>query len=150
MTLRLCQVLLIVIVHLHFWCWHIHYCFIFQGAVLIKNLAAKEPSALGLDTYYKQYYLCLAAAAATIKWYFSDYKLLWEPYFRILGFCFLILFIKLPPAIIISEYTIICQWIPNSICKITNSMTTKVNFGVECINIARKYKDDKSKLNFLQ
>lgn len=40
-----------------------------QGAVLIKSLAAKEPSALGLDTYYKQYYLCLAAAAATIKWY---------------------------------------------------------------------------------
>ncbi|KAK9927595.1 hypothetical protein M0R45_024772 [Rubus argutus] len=38
------------------------------GAVLIKNLAAQEPSALGLDTYYKQYYLCLAAAAATIKW----------------------------------------------------------------------------------
>ncbi|KAK4483613.1 hypothetical protein RD792_010812 [Penstemon davidsonii] len=40
-----------------------------KGAVLVKNLAAKEPSALGLDTYYKQYYLCLAAAAATIKWY---------------------------------------------------------------------------------
>ncbi|RXI00994.1 hypothetical protein DVH24_001228 [Malus domestica] len=39
-----------------------------KGAVLIKNLSAKEPSALGLDTYYKQYYLCLAAAAATIKW----------------------------------------------------------------------------------
>ncbi|KAA8521355.1 hypothetical protein F0562_012026 [Nyssa sinensis] len=39
-----------------------------KGAVLVKNLAAKEPSALGLDTYYKQYYLCLAAAAATIKW----------------------------------------------------------------------------------
>ncbi|XP_008238446.1 PREDICTED: DNA mismatch repair protein MSH4 [Prunus mume] len=39
-----------------------------KGAVLIKNLAAKEPSALGLDTSYKQYYLCLAAAAATIKW----------------------------------------------------------------------------------
>uniref|UniRef100_A0A0R0HI55 DNA mismatch repair proteins mutS family domain-containing protein n=1 Tax=Glycine max TaxID=3847 RepID=A0A0R0HI55_SOYBN len=39
-----------------------------QGAILIKNLAAKEPSALGLDTYYKQYYLCLAAAAATLKW----------------------------------------------------------------------------------
>uniref|UniRef100_A0A2N9F3V5 DNA mismatch repair proteins mutS family domain-containing protein n=1 Tax=Fagus sylvatica TaxID=28930 RepID=A0A2N9F3V5_FAGSY len=39
-----------------------------KGAVLIKNLAAKEPSALGLDTYYKQYYLCLAAAASTIKW----------------------------------------------------------------------------------
>ncbi|KAK1376365.1 DNA mismatch repair protein MSH4 [Heracleum sosnowskyi] len=38
------------------------------GAVLVKNLAAKEPSALGLDSYYKQYYLCLAAAAATIKW----------------------------------------------------------------------------------
>lgn len=35
---------------------------------MIKNLAAKEPSALGLDTYSKQYYLCLAAAAATIKW----------------------------------------------------------------------------------
>lgn len=45
----------------------------FQGAVLIKNLAAKEPSALGLDTYYKQYYLCLAAAAATIKWYFQTW-----------------------------------------------------------------------------
>lgn len=40
-----------------------------KGAVLVKSLAAKEPSALGLDTYYKQYYLCLAAAAATIKWY---------------------------------------------------------------------------------
>ncbi|KAJ0559006.1 putative DNA mismatch repair protein MutS, core [Helianthus annuus] len=39
-----------------------------MGAVLVKSLAAKEPSALGLDTYYKQYYLCLAAAAATIKW----------------------------------------------------------------------------------
>lgn len=40
-----------------------------KGAVLVKGLAAKEPSALGLDSYYKQYYLCLAAAAATIKWY---------------------------------------------------------------------------------
>uniref|UniRef100_A0A803LWW7 DNA mismatch repair protein MSH4 n=1 Tax=Chenopodium quinoa TaxID=63459 RepID=A0A803LWW7_CHEQI len=39
-----------------------------KGAVLVKNLAAKEPSALGLDSYYKQYYLCLAAAAATIRW----------------------------------------------------------------------------------
>ncbi|XP_048229690.1 DNA mismatch repair protein MSH4 isoform X2 [Ricinus communis] len=39
-----------------------------KGAVLIKSLAATEPSALGLDTYYKQYYLCLAAAAATMKW----------------------------------------------------------------------------------
>ncbi|KAK4262585.1 hypothetical protein QN277_028129 [Acacia crassicarpa] len=39
-----------------------------KGAMLIKHLASKEPSALGLDTYYKQYYLCLAAAAATIKW----------------------------------------------------------------------------------
>lgn len=38
--------------------------------MLIKNLASKEPSALGLDTYYKQYYLCFAAAAATMKWYF--------------------------------------------------------------------------------
>nr|GME08343.1 DNA mismatch repair protein MSH4 [Ipomoea batatas] len=36
--------------------------------MLIKNLAATEPSALGLHSYYKQYYLCLAAAAATIKW----------------------------------------------------------------------------------
>ncbi|KAL2545284.1 DNA mismatch repair protein MSH4 [Forsythia ovata] len=41
-----------------------------KGAVLVKNLAAKGPSALSLDTYYKQYYLSLAAAAATIKWYF--------------------------------------------------------------------------------
>ncbi|XP_011081405.1 DNA mismatch repair protein MSH4 [Sesamum indicum] len=39
-----------------------------RGGALVKNLAAKESSALGLDTYYKQYYLCLAAAAATIKW----------------------------------------------------------------------------------
>nr|XP_027080316.1 DNA mismatch repair protein MSH4 isoform X1 [Coffea arabica]XP_027080317.1 DNA mismatch repair protein MSH4 isoform X1 [Coffea arabica] len=39
-----------------------------RGAVLVKNLAAKEPSALGLDTYYKQYYLCFGAAAATVKW----------------------------------------------------------------------------------
>ncbi|XP_057449791.1 DNA mismatch repair protein MSH4 isoform X1 [Lotus japonicus] len=39
-----------------------------KGAILIKSLAAKDPSALGLDTYYKQYYLCLAAAAATLKW----------------------------------------------------------------------------------
>lgn len=37
----------------------------------MKSLAANEPSALGLDSYSKQYYLCLAAAAATIKWYFS-------------------------------------------------------------------------------
>lgn len=40
--------------------------------MLVKNLAAKELSALSLDSYYKQYYLCLAAAAATIKWYFQD------------------------------------------------------------------------------
>lgn len=46
-----------------------------QGAMLIKNLAAREPSALGLDTYYKQYYLCLAAASATIKWYFQKFEL---------------------------------------------------------------------------
>lgn len=42
--------------------------YVFQGAVLIQNLAAEEPLALGLDTYYKQHYLSLAAAAATIKW----------------------------------------------------------------------------------
>ena len=36
---------------------------------MVKNLSAREPSALGLDTYCKQYYLCLAAASATIKWY---------------------------------------------------------------------------------
>ncbi|XWS49122.1 hypothetical protein CRYUN_Cryun13aG0136600 [Craigia yunnanensis] len=39
-----------------------------KGAMLMKNLAAREPSALGLDTYYKQYYLCLASASAIIKW----------------------------------------------------------------------------------
>ncbi|XP_020084486.1 DNA mismatch repair protein MSH4 isoform X2 [Ananas comosus] len=39
-----------------------------KGGLLVKNLSAKEPSTLGLDTYCKQYYLCLAAAAATIKW----------------------------------------------------------------------------------
>ncbi|KAL2518149.1 DNA mismatch repair protein MSH4 [Abeliophyllum distichum] len=39
-----------------------------RGAMIVKNLAAKGPSALSLDTYYKQYYLSLAAAAATIKW----------------------------------------------------------------------------------
>lgn len=42
--------------------------YLLQGAVLIQNLAAEEPLALGLDTYYKQHYLSLAAAAATIKW----------------------------------------------------------------------------------
>ncbi|KAJ3675546.1 hypothetical protein LUZ60_004588 [Juncus effusus] len=39
-----------------------------KGAVVVKNLSAKEPSVLGLDAYSKQYYLCLAAASATIKW----------------------------------------------------------------------------------
>ncbi|KAH7659782.1 DNA mismatch repair protein MutS clamp domain-containing protein [Dioscorea alata] len=39
-----------------------------KDAMLGNNLAAKKPSALGLDTYYKQYYLCLAVVAATIKW----------------------------------------------------------------------------------
>ncbi|KAL8552805.1 hypothetical protein ACS0TY_001477 [Phlomoides rotata] len=39
-----------------------------RGAALVISLAANEPSALGLDSYSKQYYLCLAAAAATIKW----------------------------------------------------------------------------------
>ncbi|GAB2243428.1 hypothetical protein Droror1_Dr00020203 [Drosera rotundifolia] len=43
-----------------------------KGAVLVKDLAAKEPSALSLDTYYKQYYLCLAAASATIRWIEAD------------------------------------------------------------------------------
>jgi DNA mismatch repair protein MSH4 len=47
----------------------------FQGAVLVKNLAAKEPSAHGLDAYYKQYYPCLSAAAATIKWYSQNFGL---------------------------------------------------------------------------
>ncbi|GJV45794.1 DNA mismatch repair protein MSH4 [Tanacetum coccineum] len=37
-----------------------------RGALLVKSLAAKEPSALGLDSYYKHYYLYLAAASATI------------------------------------------------------------------------------------
>ncbi|KAL6640022.1 hypothetical protein ACP70R_022332 [Stipagrostis hirtigluma subsp. patula] len=40
-----------------------------KGAVMVKNLSARDPSALGLDTYCKQYYLCLAAASATVKWY---------------------------------------------------------------------------------
>ncbi|GLJ30559.1 hypothetical protein SUGI_0605080 [Cryptomeria japonica] len=43
-----------------------------KGAMLVKNLAVKESSALILDTYYKQYYLGLAAAAATIKWVESE------------------------------------------------------------------------------
>ncbi|XP_011031914.1 PREDICTED: uncharacterized protein LOC105130887 isoform X2 [Populus euphratica] len=30
-----------------------------KRGVLVKNLAAKEPSAHGLDAYYKQYYPCL-------------------------------------------------------------------------------------------
>lgn len=45
-----------------------HVPFICKGAVMVKNLSARDPSALGLDTYCKQYYLCLAAASATIKW----------------------------------------------------------------------------------
>ncbi|KAK6947560.1 DNA mismatch repair protein MutS, C-terminal [Dillenia turbinata] len=51
-----------------------------KGAVLVKNLAAKEPSVLGLDTYYKQYYLCLAAAAATIKWYITKLLAIYTAY----------------------------------------------------------------------
>uniref|UniRef100_A0A0E0AJS2 DNA mismatch repair proteins mutS family domain-containing protein n=1 Tax=Oryza glumipatula TaxID=40148 RepID=A0A0E0AJS2_9ORYZ len=43
-----------------------------KGAVMVKNLSARDPSALGLDTYCKQYYLCLAAASATIKWIESE------------------------------------------------------------------------------
>nr|CAB3457960.1 unnamed protein product [Digitaria exilis] len=43
-----------------------------KGAVMVKNLSARDPSALGLDTYCKQYYLCLAAAFATIKWIESE------------------------------------------------------------------------------
>ncbi|KAG9145174.1 hypothetical protein Leryth_008959 [Lithospermum erythrorhizon] len=39
-----------------------------RGSLLVKNLAAVDHSELSLDTYYKQYYLCLAAAAAIIKW----------------------------------------------------------------------------------
>ncbi|KAH7655798.1 hypothetical protein IHE45_18G036100 [Dioscorea alata] len=42
-----------------------------KGAMLVNNLATKKPSALGLDTYYKQYYLCLVATAATIKWVYK-------------------------------------------------------------------------------
>ncbi|GJR93588.1 leucine-rich repeat-containing protein [Tanacetum coccineum] len=38
-----------------------------RGALLIKNLAAKKPSALGLDSYYKHYYL-----AASVKWVEAD------------------------------------------------------------------------------
>jgi DNA mismatch repair protein MSH4 len=41
----------------------------FKGAGIVKSLSARDPSALGLDTYCKQYYLCLAAVTATIKWY---------------------------------------------------------------------------------
>ncbi|KAK6935162.1 hypothetical protein RJ641_035317 [Dillenia turbinata] len=51
--------------HIYLILWKHYHCLISQGAVLVKNLAAKEPSVLGQDTYYKQYYLCLAAAAAT-------------------------------------------------------------------------------------
>lgn len=53
--------------HLFNWCHHSINSV--KGATLVKNLSAKEPSALGLDTYTKQYYLCLASAAATVKWY---------------------------------------------------------------------------------
>jgi DNA mismatch repair protein MSH4 len=35
--------------------------------MMVKNLAAREPSVL--ENYYKQYYLCLGAAAAVIKWF---------------------------------------------------------------------------------
>ncbi|GJW79876.1 eukaryotic translation initiation factor 3 subunit C-like protein [Tanacetum coccineum] len=43
-----------------------------RGALHVKSLAAKEPSALGLDSYYKQYYLYFAAASATITWIEAD------------------------------------------------------------------------------
>ncbi|GJU39474.1 DNA mismatch repair protein MSH4 [Tanacetum coccineum] len=44
----------------------------YRGALHVKSLAAKEPSALGLDSYYKQYYLYFAAASATITWIEAD------------------------------------------------------------------------------
>ncbi|EER99382.2 DNA mismatch repair protein MSH4 [Sorghum bicolor] len=43
-----------------------------KGAGIVKSLSARDPSALGLDTYCKQYYLCLAAVTATIKWIESE------------------------------------------------------------------------------
>ena len=76
MTPRFCSILVYLTGYKHVGCHQGFGCFIFQGAVLIKSLAAKEPSALGLDTYYKQYYLCLAASAATIKWYFHEIGIL--------------------------------------------------------------------------
>ncbi|KAH7443282.1 hypothetical protein KP509_02G028400 [Ceratopteris richardii] len=39
-----------------------------KGAIMVKNLAAKEPAAFGLDGYFKRFYLCLGAAAAVIRW----------------------------------------------------------------------------------
>ncbi|TVU01906.1 hypothetical protein EJB05_52624 [Eragrostis curvula] len=43
-----------------------------KGSVMVKIFQLETPSALGLDTYCKQYYLCLAAASATIKWIESE------------------------------------------------------------------------------
>ncbi|KAJ7520528.1 hypothetical protein O6H91_19G009400 [Diphasiastrum complanatum] len=39
-----------------------------KGAMLLQSLALKDYYPLSLDCYNKQYYLCLGAAAAVIKW----------------------------------------------------------------------------------
>eukprot|EP00897_Mesotaenium_endlicherianum_P005293 jgi/Mesen1/4792/ME000243S03969 len=42
--------------------------YMLQGGILVQTLAAKDTSKLRLDSYNKQYYLCLGAAAAVLKW----------------------------------------------------------------------------------
>jgi len=44
-----------------------------KGAVVVKSLSAREPSALGLDTYCKQYYLCLAVPLQQLSGMYAQY-----------------------------------------------------------------------------
>ncbi|KAL2651368.1 hypothetical protein R1flu_019496 [Riccia fluitans] len=39
-----------------------------KGALMLQNLAAKDTSAILSENYHKQFYLCLGAAAAVLKW----------------------------------------------------------------------------------
>ncbi|BBM99050.1 DNA mismatch repair protein MSH4 [Marchantia polymorpha subsp. ruderalis] len=39
-----------------------------KGATMLQNVAAKETRAIFSENYHKQFYLCLGAAAAVLKW----------------------------------------------------------------------------------
>lgn len=102
-----------------------------QGAVLIKNLASEEPLALGLDTYYKQHYLSLAAAAATIKWCLPPELFASLHYcsvsFGILSFGCVMSRIEAEKGVIVTNHSLnVCIWL----CTILKYLGVKVVYAV--------------------